>query len=105
MNSGIRVVRLDIEPFAMEPNELLAYLAGLNSLPLFDLRVGYQSAEFAERNADLFSPEQLRAIREFSEIVDALPPEPDQFWADESLWSEEWRRVRERAQAALAMLA
>jgi hypothetical protein len=88
----------------MEPTALLAYLAGLNCLPLHDLYLGYQSDAFTEGNPEFFSEAQLRAIREFSEIVQALPPEPDQFWADESLWSVEWQRVREQARAALAVL-
>jgi len=104
MSRGIEVVRDDIGAFAMEPGDLLAYLENLNRLPLHDLYVGYVSGEVAEGSPELFSHEQLTAIREFSRIVEALPPEPDQFWADDSLYGEDWRYVREQARIVLRTL-
>lgn len=65
----------------------------------------FMSYDFVQGHSDLFSKTQLTAIENFRRIVESLPPEEDEFWADESLNSDEWEYVRTQARDTLKALS
>lgn len=106
MADPLVAARMGIEPFAMTPEKLRRYLADLNGLPLHDNWIQFWiSADFVDENRDRFSEKQLDAIDRFRRVIETLPPEEDDFWADDALDDEKWHLVREEAAIALQALA